>query len=251
MISRRFAVPKTPGMHSLNLCESMRNSVCILAFSCLLGCHSVPSEPVAVNAPVIGSASPAGPAFLAPGGLATPPGALGAVDPRTSKPVFIPVTNEDYSWEVIVDVVDDYFQIDQENRVQLVGNVRTEGRIETFPQVGATALEPNHIDSVGRYNLAESTFQSIRRKAEIRVIPQQGGYMVEAIVYKELEDLPRPENSTSGAGTYRFDNSLTSRLNEPVSRTRLSSYWIPLGRDCEIEQEMLNEIQRRIFNPEG
>lgn len=172
-----------------------------------------------------------------------------AAPTKTSTPITIPVTNEDYTWEVIVDVVDDYFRIDQENRVQLVGNVMTEGRIETFPQVGATVLEPNHIDSVGRYNLAESTFQSVRRRAEIRVVPQQGAYFVEAIVYKEFEDLPRPENSTSGASTYRYDNSISSRLDEPVSRTRLSSYWIPMGRDCEVEQAMLNEIKFRIENP--
>jgi hypothetical protein len=230
----------------------MRGYVAVLTFMCLSGCHSIYGEPAVLSAPTIGSAptvgtpQPQGPAFVAPGQLAAQPG----VDTRVSKPVFIPVTNEDYAWEVIVDVVDEYFQIDQENRVQLVGTVMTEGRIETFSQVGATALEPNHIDSVGRYNLAESTFQSTRRRAEIRVVPQQGGYMVEAVVYKELEDLPRPENSTSGAASYRFDNSLSSRLDEQVSRTRLSNHWIPMGRDCDIEQEMLNEMQQRILNPE-
>ena len=166
-----------------------------------------------------------------------------------SQAVFIPVTNEDYAWEVIVDVVDDYFQIDQENRVQTVGNVVTEGRIDTFPQVGATLLEPNHIDSVGRYNVVESTFQSVRRRGEIRVVPQQGGYLVDAVVYKEFEDLPRPENSTAGAAAYRFDNSLTSRLGEQVSQTKLSNFWIPMGRDCEIETQMLADIRERIANP--
>ena len=228
----------------------MRLLVSILMLTAC-GCHSLQSDPVAVSQPMMGTPQPQGPAFLAPGGLASQPGQLAGADPNISRTVFIPVTNEDYAWEVIVDVVDDYFQIDQENRVQLVGNVMTEGRIETFPQVGATLLEPNHIDSVGRYNLVESTFQSVRRRAEIRVVPQQGGYQVEAIVYKELEDLPRPENSTAGAATYRFDNSITSRLDEQVSRTKLSKFWIPMGRDCEIETEMLNEIQFRILNPPG
>jgi hypothetical protein len=229
----------------------MRRCLSLLVFFCQAGCHSLQSDPVAVSQPAMGTPQPQGPAFLAPGGLAAQPGPLAGADPNVSRTVFIPVTNEDYAWEVIVDVVDDYFQIDQENRVQQVGNVMTEGRIETFPQVGATLLEPNHIDSVGRYNMVESTFQSVRRRAEIRVVPQQGGYQVEAIVYKEFEDLPRPENSTAGAATYRFDNSINSRLDEEVSRTKLSKFWIPMGRDCEIETEMLNEIQYRIQNPEG
>jgi hypothetical protein len=228
----------------------MRGCVCLLLVS-LSGCHSLQSDPVAVSQPVMGTPQPEGPAFLAPGGLSTQPGQLAGSDPNVSRSVFTPVTNEDYTWEVIVDVVDDYFQVDQENRVQQVGSVMTEGRIETFPQVGATLLEPNHIDSVGRYNLVESTFQSVRRRAEIRVVPQQGGWQVEAIVYKEFEDLPRPENATAGAATYRFDSSITSRLGEEVSRTNLSKFWIPMGRDCEIETEMLNEIQYRIQNPEG
>lgn len=205
----------------------------------------------AVSQPGIGTPQPQGPAFLAPGGLTNQAGPTLGAEQAVSRTVFIPVTNEDLAWEVIVDVVDDYFQIDQENRVQLVGNVMTEGRIETFPQVGATLASWNHLDSVGRYNLVESTFQSVRRRAEIRVVPQQGGYQVEAIVYKEFEDLPRPENATAGAAAYRFDTSIDSRLDEQVSRTRLSKFWIPMGRDCEIETAMLQEIQFRIQNPEG
>jgi hypothetical protein len=219
--------------------------VFILLLTAALGCHSLHGDPEPV------SLQSQAPTFLAPGGLATQSGQLAGSDPNISRSIFIPVTNEDLAWEVIVDVVDDYFRIDQENRVQQVGNVMTEGRIETFPQVGATLVEPNHLDSVGRYNLVESTFQSTRRRGEIRVIPQQGGWQVEAIVYKEFEDLPRPENATAGAGTYRFDSSLHSRLDEPVSRTKLSKFWIPMGRDCEIETAMLQDIQWRIQNPAG
>ncbi|MDZ4657160.1 MAG: hypothetical protein SH868_06225 [Bythopirellula sp.] len=206
------------------------------------GCHSLQTEPVAVSPTTMGTPNPEGPAFLAPGQLA-------ANDPSAAKTIVIPVTNEDYAWELIVDVVDDYFDVDQENRVQVVGNVVTEGRIETFPQVGATVLEPNRFDSVGRYNLAESTFQSVRRRGEVRVVPQQGGWLVDVVVYKEFEDLSRPENANTGAATFRFDNSIPSRLDEGVSRTKLSKFWIPMGRDCEIETQILLDIQDRIANP--
>lgn len=220
----------------------MHSRFTILVALMLCGCHSFQTEPVAVSPATMGTPDPIGPAFLAPGQLA-------ANAPSASKSIVIPVTNEDYAWELIVDVVDDYFDIDQENRVQVVGNVVTEGRIETFPQVGATLLEPNRLDSVGRYNLVESTFQSVRRRGEVRVVPQQGGWLVDVIVYKEFEDLARPENSNAGAATFRFDNSISSRLDEGVSRTKLSQFWIPLGRDCEIETQMLLDIQDRIANP--
>lgn len=219
------------------------------------GCHSWQTPPQAIAPPLAGTPQPVGPAFIAPGNTnpvfqspqASAPNPGGGV----TQAVFVPVTNEDYAWEQIVDVVDDYFRIDQENRVQMVGNVITEGRIDTFPEVGSTMIEPNRFDSVGRYNLVESTFQSIRRRAEIRVIPQQGGWLVDAIVYKELEDLPRPENATAGAVAFRNDNSLQSRVSEQTSHTRLSDYWIPLGRDCEIEQEILSEIRRCLTTTGG
>ena len=80
----------------------------------------------------------------------------------------------------------------------------------------------------------------------LRVIPAQGGYLIDAVVNKELEDLPRPENSTAGAATFRNDNSLPSRLDETVSRTRFSENWIPIGRDCTVEQVLLAEIRQRV-----
>ena len=192
---------------------------------------------------------PMGPAMVAPpagNAMILQPQAAPATASVAANPIYIPVTNQDWAWEQIVDVVDDYFRIERESRVQLVGNVVTEGRIDTFPQVGATLAEPHRPDSVGRYNRWETTFQTIRRRSLVRVIPEQGGYLVDLAVYKELEDLPHPENSTAGAATFRNDSSLISRVNDDVSRTRLSDYWIPLGRDVACEQQMLAEIQARL-----
>lgn len=198
---------------------------------------------------------PMGPALVAPPVANTtilqPSAAQPAPGAVSANPIYIPVTNQDWAWEQIVDVVDDYFRIERENRVQLVGHVLTEGRIDTFPQIGATLPELHRPDSVGRYNRWESTFQTIRRRSVLRVIPEQGGYLVDIAVYKELEDLPHPENATAGAATFRNDNSLVSSVSEPVSRTRLSKHWIPLGRDVAVEQQMLAEIQARLAGTSG
>lgn len=196
----------------------------------------------------IGNSFPAPQSYVAPMQQATivqPPGGpfAGAV---SANPLFVLVSNQELAWEQIVDVVDDYFRVEREIRVQTVGSVITEGRIDTFPQVGATWLEPHRPDSVGWDNRWESTFQTIRRRAVLRVIPQQGGYLVDAVVNKELEDLPRPEEATAGAATFRNDNSLPSRASEAISRTRLSESWIPQGRDFSLEQQMLAEIRARV-----
>lgn len=178
--------------------------------------------------------------------------------------VLVPALNRDFVWDQIVDVVDDYFEIDQEDRVKLVGDVQTEGRIDTFPVSGATLLEPWRRDSVNYHERLESTLQSIRRRGFVRVIPDPhgNGYLVEVTVTKELEDVPHPIAGSMGASTFRYDTSLPrdtefdpdphrlpgdpARPNGPRSVT---GGWIPMqpdGRDHALEQVMLAKIQSRL-----
>jgi hypothetical protein len=160
--------------------------------------------------------------------------------------VFLPVQQAEWTWEQIADVVDDYFRIERERPVQTVGNVVSEGRIDVFPQIGATALEPHRADSVGWFNCWQSTLQTIRRRASIVVTPDGNGWLVRATVWKDVEDLPRPEHSTAGGATFRNDDSLPTRSDDDVSRTQLSNAWVQLGRDVELERQMLAEMQARV-----
>lgn len=208
-------------------------------------------DPFAMNpgaGPIAGGGD--APALL---GVMTVPGLIAAptaisTDGGGSR-VQVPASNPEWTWEQIVDVVDDYFNIERERQVQLVGDVMTEGRIDVQPQIGATIVEPHRRDSVGRYNRWESTFQTIRRRATIRVIPDVGGYCIEAVVEKDLEDLPRPEESLAGTASFRNDNSLSDHITEPVNRTQLAGRWILVGRDPALEERMLSEIQARLVNP--
>ena len=231
-----------------------RKTWILLVLGAAIGCQPFQTAPVANQAVLVDSAvqqttGTMGPEIMVPpagNAMILQPQAAPAASAVSANPIYIPVVNQDWAWEQIVDVVDDYFRIERESRVQLVGNVVTEGRIDTFPQVGATIAEPHRPDSVGRYNRWESTYQTIRRRGLVRVIPEQGGYLIDLAVFKELEDLPYPENATAGAATFRYDDSLPSRFNEEVSHTRLSDYWIPMGRDVDCEQQMLAEIQARL-----
>jgi len=210
----------------MDILLDLRSMFAVLMVAIATGCQ--PIQPV----PIGGQQ-----AFLAAQPGAAAPGL---------NPLFVPVTNAEWAWEQIAEVVNDYFRIERERQVQLVGQVMTEGRIDTFPQIGATVFEPHRFDSVGQYNEWESTFQTIRRRAVLRVIPEQGGYLIDVEVQKELEDLPRPEHATAGAATFRNDNSLPSRLGERVSPTRLSREWLPLGRDSALEQQILADIHARL-----
>ena len=158
----------------------------------------------------------------------------------------VPVGDENVAWDQIADVVDDYFKIAREQRVRRTGEAWTEGRIETAPLDGATVLEPHRKDSVGSFNRWESTFQSIRRRATIRVIPDPNGYLVEVIVLKELEDLAKPEKGTVGPAAFGGELQLPSHRLEEFTRTHTSPRWIQLGRDPALEQRMLQDIHARL-----
>lgn len=213
---------------------------------CAGGCQQPTFAPQA--APVYSAPPPPG-TIAGPAHAVAPVATLGDPNATASSIVHVAVVDRDWAWEQIVDVVDDYFRIEQERQVQLVGQVLTEGRIDTFPQLGATIVEPHRWDSVGRYNRWENTFQTIRRRATVRVIPDQSGYLIDVTVEKELEDLPQPESATAGAAVFRNDGSLPTVREDPVSRTRLSPYWIRLGRDRPLEQQMLADIQTRLTTP--
>lgn len=167
-----------------------------------------------------------------------------SIQPAYPNPVLIPSNDYEYVWEQMVDVVNDDFRIIREERVRQVGNMLTEGLVETEPLVGATLLEPWRGDSASSYERLESTLQTIRRRSIVRMIPSQGGFLVDVAVFKELEDLKRPKHSTVGEATFRSDQSL-ERFREPVGEFPQSVGWIPLGRDVAAEQRILQRLMAR------
>jgi hypothetical protein len=110
---------------------------------------------------------------------------------------------------------------------------------------GATLFEPWRHDSVDSYERLESTLQSIRRRAIVRVIPDQRGFLIDVVVLKELEDVLRPDRATAGAATFRNDQGL-ERFTEPVGGISATRGWIAKGRDTGLEQEIIAQLQNRM-----
>jgi hypothetical protein len=200
-----------------------RLSAALVALTVVAGCY----QPITVGAP--------GP--IVPGAVAPP---------AVQNPVFIPAADSDVFWEMLVDVLDNYFRIAHEDRVRQVGDVLTEGRIETYPKTGATVLEPWRKDSVGRFQRWESTLQTIRRRAQARVIPSAGGFLVEVQVEKEQEALDRPEQATAASAGLRLGESIDRQPAIGLGEDPHTLGWIPLGRDVILEQTILMELTRRL-----
>ena len=194
---------------------------------------------------------------IGPGGPVLP-----AAPPTPQNAVVIPPLDAEQVWTKMVDVADDYFKVQSEQRVVFAGGVPTEGRIDTFPQTGATILEPWRGDSVGWNERWESTLQSIRRIGTMRLIPDPAGWRVEVVVNKELEFLPRPMRATAGGASFRNDDSLyrygtplptlgqqVGDQPRPVSAPTPNVGWIPMGRDPLLEQRMLGKLLAKLGVP--
>ncbi|MGC1274123.1 MAG: hypothetical protein WBC44_10485 [Planctomycetaceae bacterium] len=157
--------------------------------------------------------------------------------PTASNPVFVPATHYETAWERTVDAIHDFkFPLARESKI--------DGVIETQYVVGSGVLEPWNRDSVGFDNRMESTLQSIRRRALVRITPTQGGYLVAVEAYKEQEDVRGPVANTAGGASFQVNQPLQRDLNLVVGQAAPSG-WIALGRDPALEQAMLARIRSR------
>ncbi len=163
-----------------------------------------------------------------------------------ANPVFIPVADSQRAWDQVVEVMGAYFRIEHEEPIRRAGSVLTEGRIVTLPEVSPTILEPWRNDTVDSEQRLENTLQSMRRRAVIRVIPvpAQGGHLVDVAVFKELENVIRPEHALAGAATFRYDSTLT-RIENPIRGEAIANNWIPRGRDVTLEQYIIGDLLSR------
>ena len=177
------------------------------------------------------------------------PGSAMPMAAQYQNPSLIPTADHQAVWESVVDVVDDYFRIEREEPVRVCADIITEGRLDTFPEVGSTLLEPWRHDSANAYEKLESTLQSIRRRAAVRVMPAEHGYKVSVAVFKELENLAPPERATAGGATFRYDGSL-NRVVDPIHQQPVEEGWIPMGRDLALEQRMLGQIMAKFGAPQ-
>jgi hypothetical protein len=164
---------------------------------------------------------------------------------RYPNPVFVPIADPEVLHNALVDVVDDHFRIENEERVRVVDGTLTVGVIRSWKEMSSTIAEPWRSDTVSFYDKLESTFQTYRRYARVFMVPVEGGFNVELIVFKELEDVPKPLYATAGSGTLRNETSQTHVKVVATPQATVTG-WIPQGRDLNLEQKMINQLFVRL-----
>jgi hypothetical protein len=168
--------------------------------------------------------------------------------PQSYNPIFVENHDHQFLWSVLVDVIDSNFEIANEMPIRLYGNVLTEGHLETKPKMGASLAEPWHADSVGFKERFACTTQTIRRRAEVHVVPEAGGYTIEVKVFKELEDNAQPLRAVANDSNLRFRDTV-DEFADKIDVDPSSSGWFIIERDTALENRLLLEIAYRLKNP--
>ncbi len=158
-------------------------------------------------------------------------------------PVYVPLAKDQYwrVYETLLQVLGDYgFEIAEANRYS--------GHIEAVPRVAPGIFMFFKPGSPEPYDRLLATLQTYRHRVTIVVQPadpqgaEHGGYFVEFIVRKELEDLPRPVKATVGSAVFRAEPTV-DRQTEVIDASFFDSAWIFRGRDPALEQELIRRYR--------
>jgi hypothetical protein len=162
----------------------------------------------------------------------------GQSGPPVENPVYVPLGPPSYGqvFEKAIDIISQYFEIAEYNRY--------DGRIETFPRIAPGLEQPWKPGSPDFDQRLYATLQTVRHRAVLLIRPaENGGFFIEVTVFKELEDLARPIRATAGAAIFRTEGTV-ERQYEVIDPTRYESSWIPIGRDTQLEQVILQRIKK-------
>ncbi len=167
---------------------------------------------------------------------------------RLANPINVNTQDSEFLWNQIVDTVEDYFtRIKSEHRPTRDELQWLEGTLETYPEIGATYFEPWRKDALEGYQRWQSTWQTMRRTATIRVIPTNEGFSIAVEVIKEIEDVDRSQYSSEGSAVARHDGSIV-RADSALAGQPVTLGWIRQENDSELEQRILREILGRASN---
>ncbi len=120
------------------------------------------------------------------------------------------------------------------------------GYVRTRPLSGAQSFEFWRSDNVGTFNNSEANLQSIRRSAELNVSGQQGQVCINCAVQVERLSIPERQVSSGRAYAMFSESSRSMQRFELSPEQSRDMAWIDLGRDEQLETEILKRIETEV-----
>ena len=171
------------------------------------------------------------------------------VEVPVSNPARVGEMDPEFLWLQVVDSVDDYFRVQSEQWVRRDQQQWLEGRLTTYPEVSGTSFEPWRRESARGFERLQSTFQTIRRTATVRVVPEESGFLIDVQVVKEQEDVDQAQASTAGSSAQRHDGTIVRNENQQ-RQLPVTLGWFEIGRDTDLERRIVSGILGRVSNVE-
>lgn len=153
-------------------------------------------------------------------------------------PLYVPLGPDSYAlvYEKVLDVLTEYFEIAYANRY--------DGRLETHPRIAPGLEQPWKPGSPNFRERLLATLQTMRHRAFVLIqLADDGGFFVQVVVYRELEDLAKPLRAAAGGTGFRGDTTV-ERQYEVIDPAVYDSNWIPQGRDHYLEKAILEKIKK-------
>lgn len=140
-------------------------------------------------------------------------------------------------FEKALDVVDDYFDIQNPNPYA--------GTITTLPRVAPGYEQFWKRGNPDARQRLLATLQSVRQTATVEIrAGERGGYLVYVVVERELEDVPRPSRATVGSAVFQEIQTVDRPTEVVTAETSADRVWFKVGRDYAFEQEILRRIRQ-------
>ena len=140
-------------------------------------------------------------------------------------------------FEKVVDVLSDYFVLDTINPY--------DGHIVTVPRVAPGYEQFWKSGNPDPRQRLFATLQSVRQIASVRIwTGERGGFMVEVVVDRELEDVGRPSRTTIGNPVFQEPPYMARQAELVVPESTIDRTWFKVGRDYAFEQEILRRIRQ-------
>jgi hypothetical protein len=120
------------------------------------------------------------------------------------------------------------------------------GLIKTAPLTGAQSFELWRSDNVGSFNRNEADLQSLRRIVEVNVVEQDNKICINCKAATQRLSMPQVTSSDEqGFGTLVETRRSIARL-QPTNKQKENISWINLGRDNQLETEIISRIEKRL-----
>jgi len=118
------------------------------------------------------------------------------------------------------------------------------GCIRTLPLSGAQSFEFWRADNVGSFNRAEADLHSIQRIVELN-ITEQAGQLCTNCKATTLK-LSSPQNQATASQGHAIMSPDQKSLQKLGPEQKSNITWIDLGRDNQLETEILKRIEKQL-----